>query len=105
VISAAARARTGIGVPRAPGRPRNRVRTRTMPRTRTATRVLAGGLETLQQAATVAGAPFALVMIGLCFSFHKALRTEEIPGAEPRATVTIPEPAAAQLRPEVAGGS
>jgi choline-glycine betaine transporter len=105
VISAAARARTGIGVPRAPGRPRNRVRTRTMPRTRTATRVLAGGLETLQQAAIVAGAPFALVMIGLCFSFHKALRTEEIPGAEPRATVTIPEPAAAQLRPEVAGGS
>jgi glycine betaine transporter len=31
--------------------------------------LLAGGLETLQQAAIVAGAPFALVMIGLCFSF------------------------------------
>jgi glycine betaine transporter len=76
-----------------------------MPRTRTATRVLAGGLETLQQAAIVAGAPFALVMIGLCFSFYKALRTEEIPAPEPRATVTIPEPAAAQPRPEVAGGS
>jgi glycine betaine transporter len=66
--------------------------------------LLAGGLETLQQAAIVAGAPFALVMIGLCVSFYKALREEEIPALE-RATVTIPEPPAAQPRPEVAGGS
>ena len=66
--------------------------------------LLAGGLETLQQAAIVAGAPFALVMIGLCVSFYKALREEEIPALE-RATVTIPEPPAAQPRPEIAGGS
>jgi len=68
--------------------------------------LLAGGLETLQQAAIVAGAPFALVMIGLCVSFFKALRAEEIPAVEPRpATVTIPEPAAARPQPDVAGGS
>jgi glycine betaine transporter len=67
--------------------------------------LLAGGLETLQQAAIVAGAPFALVMIGLCVSFFKALREEEIPVPEPRATVTIPEPAAARPQPDVAGGS
>jgi glycine betaine transporter len=66
--------------------------------------LLAGGLESLQQAAIVAGAPFALVMIGLCVSFYKALREEEIPALE-RATVTIPEPPAAQPRPEIAGGS
>jgi glycine betaine transporter len=67
--------------------------------------LVAGGLETLQQAAIVAGAPFALVMIGLCVSFFKALREEEIPAPEPRATVTIPEPAAARPQPDVAGGS
>ena len=68
--------------------------------------LLAGGLETLQQAAIVAGAPFALVMIGLCVSFFKALREEAIPVPEPRpATVTIPEPAAARPQPDVAGGS
>jgi glycine betaine transporter len=70
------------------------------------TLLLAGGLETLQQAAIVAGAPFALVMIVLCVSFYKALREEEIPAAEPRAaTVTIPDTAVAQPRPEAAGGS
>jgi choline/carnitine/betaine transport len=70
------------------------------------TLLLAGGLDTLQQAAIVAGAPFALVMIVLCVSFYKALREEEIPPAEPRAaTVTIPDTAVAQPRPEAAGGS
>jgi glycine betaine transporter len=71
------------------------------------TLLLAGGLETLQQAAIVAGAPFALVMIGLCVSFFKALRQEELPAPPPRGTVTIPEPAAPRPRPEpgAAGGS
>jgi hypothetical protein len=46
-----------------------------------------------------------LVMIGLAFSFFKALRQEELPAVEPRATVTIPEPTAPQPRPGIAGGS
>ncbi len=69
------------------------------------TLLVAGGLETLQQAAIVAGAPFALVMIGLCVSFFKALRQEEVPEAEPRATVTVPDPALSRPRPGAAGGS
>jgi glycine betaine transporter len=69
------------------------------------TLLLAGGLETLQQAAIVAGAPFALVMIGLCVSFFKALRREPLPAPEPRPTVTVPEPAAPRPRPGAAGGS
>jgi choline-glycine betaine transporter len=69
------------------------------------TLLLAGGLEALQQAAIVAGAPFALVMIGLAFSFFKALRREELPAAERRAAVTPPEPAAPRPRPGMAGGS
>ena len=48
--------------------------------------LLAGGLGALQQAAIIAAAPFLLVMIGLCVSLWKALRSE-------RAT----------LEPEVAG--
>jgi glycine betaine transporter len=68
------------------------------------TLLLAGGLETLQQAAIVAGAPFALVMIALCVSFFKALRQEQLPGPAPRATVTIPDPTPPRPRPEVAGG-
>ena len=67
------------------------------------TLLLAGGLETLQQAAIVAGAPFALVMIGLAYSFFKALRSEAVPAREPSPTVEIPEPAAP--RPGMAGGS
>ena len=69
------------------------------------TLLVAGGLETLQQAAIVAGAPFALVMIGLCVSFFKALRQEEVPEAEARATVTMPDPALSRPRPGAAGGS
>jgi choline/carnitine/betaine transport len=69
------------------------------------TLLLAGGLEALQQAAIVAGAPFAFVMIGLAFSFFKALRREALPAAEPRATVTIPDATAPQPRPGIAGGS
>jgi glycine betaine transporter len=70
------------------------------------TLLVAGGLETLQQAAIVAGAPFALVMIALTVSFFKALRQEELPAPEPRpAAVTIPDPAAPRPRPGAAGGS
>ena len=64
------------------------------------TLLLAGGLDTLQQAAIVAGAPFALVMIGIAVSFVKALREEEVAVVERPATVTIPEPS-----PSPAGGS
>jgi glycine betaine transporter len=69
--------------------------------------LLAGGLQTLQQAAIIAGAPFTLVMIGLCVSFYRSLRAERIPTPEPRPTVTIPEPAAPRPRPRpgAAGGS
>jgi glycine betaine transporter len=69
------------------------------------TLLVAGGLDTLQQAAIVAGAPFALLMIVLCLSFFKALRQEDLPAAEARATVTIPDPAAPRPRPGAAGGS
>src|SRR4051794_7346451 len=67
------------------------------------TLLLAGGLDTLQQAAVVAGAPFALVMIGIAVSLVKALREEE--GTEsPARTVTIPEPPAPRPSPSPAGG-
>jgi glycine betaine transporter len=69
------------------------------------TLLVAGGLETLQQAAIVVGAPFALVMIVLAYSFFKALRADTIPASEPPATVTIPDPAAPRPRPGMAGGS
>jgi choline-glycine betaine transporter len=70
------------------------------------TLLVAGGLDTLQQAAIVAGAPFVFVMIGLAFSFFKSLRKEELPAAElTAATVTIPDPAAPRPRPGMAGGS
>jgi choline/carnitine/betaine transport len=64
------------------------------------TLLLAGGLNTLQQAAIVAGAPFAIVMIGIAVSFVKALREEQVAVVERPATVTIPEPS-----PSPAGGS
>jgi glycine betaine transporter len=68
------------------------------------TLLLAGGLDTLQQAAIVAGAPFALVMIGIAVSLVKALRDEEVAETPPR-TVTIPEPPAPRPSPSPAGGS
>jgi glycine betaine transporter len=68
------------------------------------TLLLAGGLETLQQAAIVVGAPLALLIIGLCVSLFLALREEPLPAPAPRATVTIPEPVPPRPRPEIAGG-
>jgi glycine betaine transporter len=41
--------------------------------------LLFGGLEGLQTVAIIAGAPFALVMIGMVYSLFKALRSEETP--------------------------
>jgi glycine betaine transporter len=61
------------------------------------TLLVAGGLETLQQAAIVVGAPFALLLIVLCVSFVKALRAEPLPEPEPRAVVRLPEPAGPRL--------
>ena len=69
------------------------------------TLLLAGGLETLRDAAIVVGAPFALVMIGIAVSFFKSLRQERLPTPEPGPTVTIPDPAAPRPRPGAAGGS
>lgn len=58
--------------------------------------LLAGGLEGLQQAAIISAAPFLLVMIGLCYSFFKELRTETPPAPERR---RAPEPERAVTRP------
>ena len=57
--------------------------------------LLAGGLDGLQTAAILSAAPFVLVMIGLCWSLLKALRTEEVPRPAPEA----PEPGRAMTRP------
>jgi glycine betaine transporter len=65
--------------------------------------LLAGGLESLQQAAIIVGAPFTLVLIGLGVSLSRSLRAEPVPAPEPRPVVTIPEPGAA--RPGEAAGS
>ena len=58
--------------------------------------LLANGLEGLQTAAIISAAPFVLVMIGLCYSLFKELRTEPLPTPEPRGA---PEPARAATRP------
>ena len=56
--------------------------------------LLAGGLEALQQASIIAAAPFVLVMIGLCVSLYRALKSEVVgvvtptPAASPTPTVT-----------------
>ena len=54
--------------------------------------LLAGGLEGLQTAAIISAAPFVLVMIGLCWSTFKELRSESLPGM-------APEPERAATRP------
>jgi glycine betaine transporter len=66
--------------------------------------LLAGGLESLQEAAIIVGAPFTLVLIGLAVSLYRSLRAE-VTALEPRPVVTIPEPGAARARPDQAGGS
>jgi choline-glycine betaine transporter len=59
--------------------------------------LLAGGLDGLQTAAILSAAPFVLVMIGLCWSLFKALRTEQVPGVVPG--TEAPEPGRAMSRP------
>ncbi len=54
--------------------------------------LLAGGLEGLQTAAIISAAPFVLVMIGLCWSIFKELRSEALPSV-------APEPERAAIRP------
>ncbi len=54
--------------------------------------LLAGGLDGLQTAAIISAAPFVLVMIGLCWSIFKELRSETLPGV-------APEPERAAIRP------
>ena len=59
--------------------------------------LLANGLVGLQTAAIISAAPFVLVMIGLCYSLFKELRTEGLAAApEPRGA---PEPERAAGRP------
>ncbi|MGH3146987.1 MAG: BCCT family transporter [Rubrobacter sp.] len=55
-------------------------------------------LSGLQQASIIAGGPFVLIMIGLCWSILKALRDEPVPGVAPQPT-TAPEPGRAMSRP------
>jgi choline-glycine betaine transporter len=60
--------------------------------------LLFGGLEGLQTVAIIAGAPFALVMIGMVYSLFKSLREERVPSAGPYPGVA-PEPERAMSRP------
>ena len=54
--------------------------------------LLAGGLETLQQAAIIVGAPFTLVLLGLAVSLYRALRAERPPVPEPSRRSPSPTP-------------
>jgi glycine betaine transporter len=60
--------------------------------------LLFGGLEGLQTVAILAGAPFALIMIGMVYSLFKALREEKLPSAVLQPGVA-PEPERAMSRP------
>jgi glycine betaine transporter len=53
-------------------------------------------LSALQAVAIASAAPFVLVLIGLCFSILKALRSDPDVVLEPRA---VPEPGRAMTRP------
>jgi glycine betaine transporter len=56
----------------------------------------ADSLAGLQIASVLAGGPFALILIGLCWSIMKALRAEQLPAARPS---VAPEPGRAMSRP------
>lgn len=45
--------------------------------------LLSGGLEGLQQAAIISAAPFVVVMILMCYSLFRELRSETLPGIAP----------------------
>lgn len=60
--------------------------------------LIAGGqdaIQGLQYVAIASGAPFAVILVGLCFSLHKALREDMGPADTPEA----PEPGQAMSRP------
>jgi choline-glycine betaine transporter len=59
--------------------------------------LLADGLNGLQTAAILSAAPFVLIMVGLCYSLFKALRSERVAGVEPG---VAPEPGRAMSRPQ-----
>ncbi len=55
----------------------------------------AGGLDALRQAALLAGVPFALIMIFMCYALYKALRAdyrEQERQQEPQGEVTAEQP-------------
>jgi choline/glycine/proline betaine transport protein len=59
--------------------------------------LLAGGLEALQQAAILAGLPFAIVMIFMCYTLYKSLREDFREGSqqeESQEEMAAEEPAA-----------
>lgn len=56
----------------------------------------ADSLAGLQIASVLAGGPFAFILIGLCWSIMKALRTEQLPTTRP---AVAPEPDRARSRP------
>ena len=56
----------------------------------------ADSLSGLQIASVLAGGPFAIILIGLCFSIMKALRAEQLPATRPG---VAPEPGRAMSRP------
>jgi choline-glycine betaine transporter len=60
--------------------------------------LLFGGLQGLQTVAIIAGAPFALIMIGMVYSLFKSLREERVPSAGPYPGAA-PEPDRAMSRP------
>jgi len=56
----------------------------------------AGGLDALRQAALLAGVPFAIIMIFMCYALYKGLRTdyrEQERQEEPQGEVTAEQPA------------
>jgi glycine betaine transporter len=57
--------------------------------------LLVGGLEALQQAAILAGLPFAVVMIFMCYTLYKSLREDfrEEGGQEEEKEVAAAKPA------------
>ena len=57
----------------------------------------AGGLDALRQAALLAGVPFALIMIFMCYALYKGLRAdyrEQERQEEPQGEVAAEQPAA-----------
>ncbi|WP_406690141.1 BCCT family transporter [Saccharopolyspora sp. ID03-671] len=52
--------------------------------------LVSGGLDGLQKASVLTGTPFAIILVGICFAFHKALREDHGLSA-PRSVSAEPE--------------